>query len=193
MEWTVLDGVYEPREDSHLMVSVLEQQDFSGKSVLDIGTGSGILAYTALDQGADHVTAVDVNPVAVENTWQNLDMHGIDEGNVSVIESDLFTAVDDRFDVILCNPPYVPGEEELGTMEEQSWQGGDQGRDVIDRFLEVFTAYISRNGEVYLLQSSRNDIDRTLNRFDDQGCDATVVAEKKVPWERLVVIRAVSR
>lgn len=190
MDWTVDDGVYEPREDSWLMVDVLDEQDFTGKHVLDVGTGSGILAYAAIQNDADRVTAVDINPAALANARTNLQAQDVDMERVQLVESDLFSNVTGPFDVILFNPPYVPGDPELDTMEERSWIGGKDGREVTDRFLDQFAAYLSAGGEVFLLQSSRNDIEQTIDRFQEQGYRAAVMVEKKVSWELLVVIHA---
>jgi release factor glutamine methyltransferase len=190
MDWTVDEGVYAPREDSRLMQGVLAEQDFSGGHVLDMGTGSGILAYTVMMNGASQVTAVDINPAAVANARENLQNHEVAMDRVRLVISDLFDAVEGTFDSIVFNPPYVPGQRELETMEERAWVGGDRGRAVTDRFLDVFTEYLADNGEVFLLQSSRNDVEQTLDRFEEQGVDAEVVAREKVSWEQLVVVHA---
>ena len=64
---TNFDGVYEPAEDSWLMVNNLP--DFKG-SVLEIGCGSGIISLHLAQKG-NEVTAVDINPKAVEATKFN--------------------------------------------------------------------------------------------------------------------------
>lgn len=189
--WTVFDSVYPPREDSRLMVEVLEKHDFSGKHVLDMGTGTGILAYVALQQGAEAVTAVDVNPVALRNAMENIGESEVDVNRAVFVESDLFKKVSESFDVIVFNPPYVPGEEELGTEEEKAWRGGEQGREVTDRFIEKIGQHLVETGEVFLLQSSLNDVELTRDRFEDRGFTVEIVAEDKLPWEKLVVLHAV--
>jgi len=57
-------GVYEPEDDSYMLLDALLSRDLEGKRVLDMGTGTGIIAIAAAQAGAD-VTAVDVNPL----TW----------------------------------------------------------------------------------------------------------------------------
>lgn len=189
--WQVPDGVYPPREDSLLLQQVLQEQDLSGEAVLDVGTGSGIQAYTAATQGAD-VTLVDINPDALAAARENLRNKGIPPERFTCVESDLFTDVSGTFDVIVFNPPYVPGGRELETAGEQAWQGGEDGRELIDRFLDAFPPYLADDGTVFLLQSSRNGREETVDRFRNQGYDATVVASEKIPWERLIVLAATS-
>lgn len=188
--WSVFDGVYPPREDSQLLVEVIEKQDFSGKTVMDMGTGSGILSYVALQQGAEHVCAVDVNGQALRNAMENIENSEFPVNKMVFVESDLFQHIEERFEVILFNPPYVPGDAELDTAEERSWAGGEQGREIIDRFIERVTSYLTEEGEVFLLQSSLNDVEQTVDQFEDRGYDVAVVSTEKIPWERLVVIHA---
>lgn len=184
MDLDVPDGVYEPREDSRLLRDALPR-DLEGKRVLDIGTGSGVIAIAAAERGAE-VVAVDVNPAAVEAARANAE--GVE---VEVRESDLFAAVEERFDLVACNPPYVPGGEELGTDEEKAWRGGEDGRAFIDRFVAAVGEHVAEDGRVLLLQSSRNGVEETREAFAAEGFAAEVVAEEKLPWERLVVIGAV--
>lgn len=186
MDLDVPDGVYEPREDSRLLRDALPQ-DLVGEAVLDVGTGSGVIAVAAAERGAE-VVAVDVNPTAVAAARANAERADVD---ADVRESDMFAAVEERFDLVACNPPYVPGEEELGTDEEKAWRGGERGRAFIDRFIAEVGAHVVDGGTVLLLQSSRNGVEETVERFAAEGFAAEVVAEEKLPWERLVVIRAV--
>lgn len=187
-DWVTFDGVYEPREDSYLLLSALQDEELDGKRVCDMGTGTGILAAAAARQGAE-VTAVDVNPDALDNARHNLERAGT--GSVELVRSDLFADVNDVFDLITCNPPYVPGEPELETVEERAWTGGEKGRAVIDRFVDAVPHHLTETGVVLLLQSSKNGIDETMQRFQGKRMDARLVAEEKIPWERLVIIRAV--
>lgn len=84
--------------------------------VLDIGTGTGILAIThKLERPADEVVALDISMEALEIARENAERLGAD---VSFIESDLFGALTDKsFDVILSNPPYI-SESEIALMDE---------------------------------------------------------------------------
>ena len=77
--------------------------------MLDLGTGSGVGAVFAA-QWAGQVVAVDVNPAAVRCARINVLLHGV-EDRVDVLQGDLFEPVaGERFDVILFNPPYFPGQ-----------------------------------------------------------------------------------
>lgn len=185
--WSVPDSVYRPSDDTSLFQSVLTDVDLSGETILDVGTGSGILAYTAAEQGGE-VTAVDINAEAVAAARKNLERHG--HGDVDVFVSDLFGSVTGHFDGIIFNPPYVPVGREMGTMKERAWAGGEHGREVIDRFLAGFHRHLAPGGRVFLLQLERNGVDVTRDRFRERGFRVEQVAVEKLPWERLVVLRA---
>ena len=77
--------------------------------VLDMGTGSGVLAVAAARR-AKTVVAIDINPAAVHCAALNADKNGVAD-RMSVLQGDLFLPLrqDDRFDVILFNPPYLEG------------------------------------------------------------------------------------
>ncbi|MCZ7665505.1 MAG: class I SAM-dependent methyltransferase [Thermoleophilia bacterium] len=76
----------------------------AGKNVLELGSGSGHLTIF-LAQKSEHVTATDINPIAVENTRKNLDERRLT--NVTTLVSDAFQAVAGRFDAIAANPPWM--------------------------------------------------------------------------------------
>lgn len=75
-----------------LCMQALEEVIAGGEHVIDIGTGSGILAITALRLGADHVLALDLDPVAVSSAANNADMNGLEQ-RVTAMHSDLLQAV----------------------------------------------------------------------------------------------------
>lgn len=79
----------------------LEKLIQGGETVLDVGTGTGILAIAARKLGAGHVTAIDIDPVACAETAENIGLNGIDAG-IDVIEGGIESA-NDRYDVIIAN------------------------------------------------------------------------------------------
>ena len=97
-------GVYPPSEDSYLLIECI---DVGKEKVLEIGTGTGIIALHAAKNGAV-VTTVDKNQKAVKNARGNAEKNGI---NIDIKQSDLFSSVDGMFDVIIFNPPYLPSDK----------------------------------------------------------------------------------
>ena len=166
--------IYKPREDTYLLKKQVESLDLEDKNFLEIGTGSGLIAETALNDGAD-VTASDVNSEALEN---------MPEG-IKTVESNLFENIEGKFDYIVFNPPYLPGEKSEKDMKaSQTWLGGEKGVEVAENFLEKSRDFLKSEGEVFLVLSSLSEHKGLVEKFDLE-----VVDEEKLFFERLFVVR----
>ncbi|MFA5571816.1 MAG: HemK2/MTQ2 family protein methyltransferase [Candidatus Bathyarchaeia archaeon] len=185
----VNDNVYEPAEDSFFFATNLIIKP--DQVVLDLGTGSGILAIIAAKK-AQYVLAVDLNPYAIRCAKENAELNKIQ--NMAFLQGDLFTALKDgtKFDLILFNAPYLPSEEgEDSTWIGRSWAGGANGRVVLDRFIPQVPSYLKPHGRVLLMQSTLTGIEKTINAFAKQKLRAVVMAEQQLPFfETLSLIEA---
>jgi len=88
-------------ETTSLMITEMLKLDFSGKTVLDMGCGTSVLAILAAKKGADHITAIDIDPWCVENSIENIQKNitphiQVKQGDVSLLKGNYF-------DVILAN------------------------------------------------------------------------------------------
>jgi len=187
----VFEDVYDPAEDTFLLADSLAQIVKEGDTLLDIGTGCGILAIIAARK-AKKVIATDVNPHAVNCARLNAKVNGFLH-KIKVRLGDLFHPIrkTERFDVIVFNAPYLPSSlNEHRTWIGRSWAGGPAGRQLIDLFIIEAPRYLKRNGKILLVQSSLANIDETLEKFLEAGLEAQVIAEKKVAFETIVVVQA---
>lgn len=187
----VFKDVYEPAEDTFLIADSLVQIVKENDTVLDIGTGCGILAIIAAKK-AKKVIATDINPHAVKCARLNAKINGV-APNIDVRLGDLFQPIQktERFDVIVFNAPYLPSSQrEQRTWIERAWAGGPTGRQLIDRFIIEAPHYLERNGKIFLVQSSLTNINMTLKKFHEASFKAQVIAENKVAFETIVVIQA---
>lgn len=118
--------VYRPREDSYLMADAMLELNLKGKSVLDIGTGSGYLAIIAANRVRE-IIGVDLNPRAVSVARKNAIKNNRE--NIDFKKSDLFSCLAKKFDLILFNPPYLPDEEQpnQSDLKQKAWNGGKNG------------------------------------------------------------------
>ena len=178
--------VYEPAEDTFLLVENLDIK--RSDDVLEIGTGTGLVAVYAA-QRSRNVVATDINDYAlqcaVKNTITNRTY------NVELRKGSLFEPVkDEKFDLILFNTPYLPTGEDEKLDEElnAAWDGGSEGRDTIDQFLNELKAHLKPNGRVQLVQSSLSDNEKTLAKLEELGFDAEITASEKCFFEEIVVI-----
>jgi release factor glutamine methyltransferase len=118
-------GVFHPGLffSSAVLANEIEQRNPIGRSVLDVGCGSGLLTLVAARAGAA-VTAVDINPEAVRATSANAAANGL---AAEVLESDLFAAlVGRRFDLVVVNPPYF-AKDPIDDAERAWFAGADLG------------------------------------------------------------------
>jgi release factor glutamine methyltransferase len=185
----VFDDVYEPSEDTFLLAEKLDVND--GERVLDMGTGCGILAVLSAHK-ASRVLAVDVNPNAVKCARENARRNNVLE-KIDFICGDLFNPIrrEQLFDLILFNAPYLPVEEKPKEWVDYAWSGGENGRSVLDRFLNDASDYLKRGGRILIVQSSLSDINKTLLTLRKKGFKAEVTGEKSFFFEVIVLIKAV--
>lgn len=173
--------VYTPREDSFLLRDHIRELDLDGKKVLDMGTGSGFIAIEAAKERAK-VVAVDINPEAIDYAQEEVRKEQL-EDNVEFVESDLFENVESKFDIILFNPPYLPGEEGIG--DEEIWRGGEKGIETTQRFLESASNYLSENGQIVAVMSSHADYQELMEDYDLE-----IIRSEKLWFETLYLARS---
>ncbi|GBE55231.1 ribosomal protein L11 methyltransferase [archaeon BMS3Bbin15] len=179
--------VYKPCDDSFILGEALAAEVRKGEKVLDMGTGTGIQAMIAASRGGE-VTAVDINNKAIECLRYNAELNKLE---IRIIKSNLFSEINYSFDLIVFNPPYLP-EDEMDPEDELTlaWDGGKDGREVVDRFLEQFESNLNREGRVLLIQSSLNGLDSTMKKFKELGFKPEIILQKNFFFEKLYVIRA---
>ena len=182
------DLVYIPSDDTFLLAENLEIKE--GQSVLEIGTGSGLVSmYASLL--TDDVTATDINYNALELAEKNFKLNNI--GTIKLEFGDLFEPVKDKkFDVILFNTPYLPTDSDdiINDDLNYAFDGGLDGRKVIDRFINQVSNHLNDKGIVQIIQSSLSDNDRTLDMFDRNGFVAEIAESEKFFFEEIVLINA---
>lgn len=155
--------------------------------VLDVGTGSGVLAVVAA-RDAKHVVATDISPDAVRCARDNARRNGVD---VDVREGDLFSPLrpDESFDVILFNPPYMDGEARdlLGRALH------DPDKSIATRFFAGAKAHLAEGGHLRVLYSSIADPRRFLEIASEHGWVHRVVARERTLFETYRIYRMTPR
>lgn len=122
MEIKISDHVFNGHHEStRAILEFMEQTDFKDKEVIDIGCGSGILTVRASELGARHITAIDFDSRAVENTRENLERNGIT--NADVYWTD-FMETDLHADIIIANLPRETGAFCMPKMKRSLNEGG---------------------------------------------------------------------
>ncbi|MBQ6350987.1 MAG: methyltransferase [Methanobrevibacter sp.] len=182
------NNVYVPAEDSYLLADNLLIKE--GQSVLEIGTGSGIVAMYA-SKLTDEITVTDINFDACRLAEKNFRENGIE--NIEILFGNMFEPVKNRkFDVILFNTPYLPTEdgEVLEDTINYAFDGGLNGRKVIDVFLNEVGNHLNEGGIVQLIQSSLSGNEETLDMLDKSGFIAEIAASEHFFFEDITLINA---
>ena len=173
--------VYEPAEDSFLLVDTLIENIQNGERVLEVGCGSGIVSVFASDI-ASSIVATDLNPHAVKCAAAN---------GVPVVRTDLYAGLNGTFDLIVFNPPYLPTSEyeRMGGWDDLMLDGGPNGRRTIARFLKGIGDLLSQEGRVLLLVSSLTGVSEVTRLMQDAGLAVEPVLESRHFFEQLVVLK----
>ncbi|MEW6035059.1 MAG: HemK2/MTQ2 family protein methyltransferase [Candidatus Micrarchaeota archaeon] len=186
---TVLESVYPPAEDSIMLARAAEA--LHGK-VLEMGCGCGLASLACAVISPDSlVLGADINPMAVKCAVENAKRNGI--RNVRFMESDLFSGLDaKKFDAILFNPPYLPTSEaeRIPGQLNHAFDGGSDGRQVIDRFLEKADAHLKPGGILLIVQSSLNDLEKTRSALAAMSYEVEIADEEKFFFERIYLLKA---
>ncbi|HSQ01642.1 MAG TPA: HemK2/MTQ2 family protein methyltransferase, partial [Methanobacterium sp.] len=140
---------------------------------------------------AKNVVVVDINKYAVTCAHNNA---AINQTRVDVRLGDLFDPVEDeKFDLILFNTPYLPTEEEdvVDDELEAAWNGGKDGRVVINRFINDVTEHLNPGGRVQLVQSSLSNVEETIGKMMEIGFEVSVTASERFFFEEVVVLTGI--
>jgi len=162
--------IYEPAEDSFIILKHVK--DYSkDKKVLDLGTGSGILAREA-KKYAKEVTASDINKEC-------------ELKDIEFIQSDLFENINERFDLIIFNPPYLPKDEREDEESALSTTGGVKGYEVTEKFLKEVRDHLNPKGKILLLFSSLTDKEKVDALMEQNGFNFKILESRKIMFEVL--------
>jgi len=184
-------GVYPPSEDTFLLIDSLIENVKPGRSFLELGTGTGIIALIMAKLGLN-VIATDINIKAIECARKNAQLNKIP---IELRRGDLFEPVRNlRFDYIAFNPPYLPSDSAFDSRlpldEKLALIGGYIGNEIIMKFLKNVRSFLNPFGEAFLVFSSLsnfNDIQKVGNNL---GLRISVIKEQSFMFEKIFVVKA---
>ena len=147
-KFVVYKNTFWPFRDSQPLVKNFKIN--KGEKVLDIGTGSGVIAIFACYQGAGKVVAVDINPAAIKSARHNTKLHGF-EKVIVVKRSNLFENVGkEKFDVITANLPFR-NKLAHDVVAKSQW---DTGLKTNKKFFKEVRKHLKLKGRIYFAQSN---------------------------------------
>ena len=188
------ETVLDPRPESELIVEkVLELSD-TNLSLIDLGTGSGCLAISiALERPNFKIFASDISPNALKIAEINSRYH---KTPITFIKSDWFSEINNTFDIIIANPPYISENEykslpiSIRRFEPKiALTAGINGLDCFKKIIMEFHKYLKPNGIIFMEigYSQKRIIEElfikygyeNINFFNDLSGKARVVCVKK--------------
>ena len=196
LEFIVSPQVLDPRPDSETLIqTVLDETDDRGASlrILDLGTGSGCLLIALLDefQQAKGV-GLDASAAALAVAQQNAERLGVAD-RVSFIEGDWSAAAsEDRFDIVVSNPPYIATGDLEGLQPEvrlfdpvMALDGGSDGLDAYRQIISLVPEILASQGLLVLEVGQGQSID-VSRLFADSGANSIGVSKDLAGVNRCV-------
>jgi release factor glutamine methyltransferase len=174
----VLPGAFRPRSDTWLLADAATRERIGpGGRLLELCAGPALAGVAAARELGAELTTVDVSRRARMNAILNGRLNGV---QVHARRGDLFGPVaGERFDLILANPPYVPGPDLPRAGPARAWEGGFDGRAVLDRLCAQAPAHLAPHGAVLVVHSEVCDAGATLAAFAAAGLQADIVTRRR--------------
>lgn len=184
-KYIVSESVFNPKlfYSSELMIDALNRVDiYQNQLILDMGTGSGILAIKSAKKGA-RVIAVDINRDATKCAKMNAKNHNVE---IEVIYSDLFSCLKRQkiFDLIIFNIPYL----NLKPRDAFDLSICDHRKDILKRFLDESHDHLKDDGKILIAYSTVSNINETERIFREKGWRFEKIVERNIlELERIVI------
>ena len=175
--------IYQPAEDSYLLQKYVRR--YATGRVLDIGTGSGIQALTAIEvPSVREAVAVDINLNAVEALKREIEKRKLRK--IKVLQGDLFNQAEGSFNVVIFNPPYLPQDKGI---EDSALYGGKKGWEISERFFKSVSSHMFPEGTVLFLFSSLTNKQKIEEILEHNLLQWEELGEEKIAFETLYVYK----
>lgn len=172
--------------------------------ILDMGTGTGIIALFLAKYFKSNlhsnikIYASDIILDAIELAKKNAQKNGL-EKKIHFIQSNLFdnfpNSLKNKFNIIFFNPPYLPSESILNEYFKKkidySWNGGENGIEVFEKFLIQSSEYLSPTGKsnIYFVFSNNSSLEVLYKKIEELGYKLKILYKKHIFFEDLILHR----
>ena len=151
-----------------------------GLTVVDIGTGSGILAIIACLQGAARVYILDTDPAAVEAALHNAELNGVRDRivHLPIGQSIIPLPSGKTVDVVISNPAQLPLPE--SSRAHNPYYSGPEGRSMIEEVITATPARLSQHGRLFIVHNSVTDFPKSMTLMQAVGLKPRVIGERSL-------------
>jgi release factor glutamine methyltransferase len=169
--------IYEPAEDTYLMINFIKKYfkeiNNKDKNILEMGCGNCLISETLRDLGFGNILCSDINKDAVKLAIKK---------GFKYSEGNLFEKINEKFDFIIFNPPYLPEDNREDSESSLITSGGKKGDEIILEFLKKSKYFLKEEGKIFIIISSLTP-DEEIKKYKYKIMD-----EKKIFFEKLYVI-----
>ncbi len=179
----ITNGVYHPNYDSVFLAENI--RSYKEDTVLDLGTGCGFFGII-LSRKVKKILSVDKYKKALVCAQYNATLNKCVE-KIEFRQSDLFSEINEKFDLIISDPPQVPSDTKItfgNDVIETAVDGGTDGRKILDVLIKQSKDHLNKNGRIQIYHTSLANIDKTLVGFRDNGLDPEITAVREGPFGR---------
>ncbi|MDU1031200.1 MULTISPECIES: peptide chain release factor N(5)-glutamine methyltransferase [Anaerococcus] len=162
-----------PRYETEILVDLIINDNSNNKKILDIGTGSGAISLALSKNLKDSkIIGVDISKNAIDLANENKIKLNIN--NVEFKESDIFSNIDEKFDIIVSNPPYINKEDfekldnKLYYEPQNALYGGEDGLYFYKKIIKNAKNFLNKNGKIYL-EIGYNQKDSISDLLEEYG------------------------
>lgn len=177
----LLEHVFWEPDDSRTFRRLLTSEDLArDRTVLEIGTGSGLVSLCCLHGGAKWAVATDINPWAFRNAILNAQRHGVAERlSVRLVPPEhpgAWTVIrdDERFDIIYSNPPWQPGKP----THVEDYAFYDPGFGLMASILDGAPQHLNPGGRLLLSYGCREAIVKLQREASHRGYSSRILDER---------------
>ena len=197
-------NVYEPAEDSFLLLDALQSElDYIQTTLkpalcLELGSGSGVIStgLSSVLGNSCFFLCCDINLDACRATAETKTRNNVAH-HIDVIQCDLLCGLDLRakVDLVVCNPPYVATtdteyQQSLGDKDvKAAWAGGEFGRGMTDVLIAALPDILTPNGAAYVVLEQCNQPEKVSEFADGQGLNHSIVIKRRAGRELLSVMK----
>ena len=195
LSFSVEEGVLIPRGDTEILVEAVLDLGITPENILDIGTGSGIIAVSLAKYIPNsRITALDVSLRALKLAAKNAEALSVQD-RIKFVQEDIFQwEPEEEYDLIISNPPYIPGSEIKSLQKEVQFEppealdGGEQGLDFYLRLAELSPTSLKPLG-ILAVEIGWQQAEEVENIFQAAGLKDIVVVQDYCGRDRVILCR----
>lgn len=185
LELYVDENVLSPRSDTEILVEKvldhIRKNNIRNVRILDIGTGSACISLAiTMNCEVDKIIAIDISEMAISVAKKNIEKY-LMQDKITVVNSNLFSSLnDEKFDIIVTNPPYISREEFIeldfkvkGYDPNIALYGGEDGLDFYQRIFDNAHRFLNKDGIIFCEIGSKQ-ADRVKRIMNDRYIDICI-------------------